>query len=70
MAKIGIIWPYLGLWVKKQKNKDTFFSRTLKVRENKVVLLFQFLAPILSYDHFLKFRILLKKHKLIMEQFS
>ena len=68
--KIGILWPYLGLWVKNQKNKGTFFSRTLKLQESKVVLLFQFLAPILSYDHFLKFRILLIKHKFIMEQFS
>ena len=33
---------YLGLEAKNEKNKGTLFSRTLKVRENKVVLLFSF----------------------------
>ncbi len=31
---------YLGLWASNQKNKTTLFPETLKVEENKVVLLF------------------------------
>ena len=29
-------WPYLGSGAKNEKNKGTLFSRTFKVRENKV----------------------------------
>ena len=39
-----IKWPYLGSWATNQKTKDTFFSSTFKVRENKVSLFFHFMA--------------------------
>ena len=35
-------WPYLAQFSSKQKNKTTFFSSTLKVGEEKVVLFFHF----------------------------
>merc|ERR1712240_939824 len=37
-------WPYFGSWATNQKTKDTFFSSTFKVRENKVSLFFHFMA--------------------------
>ena len=36
--------PYLGLEAKNEENEGTLFSETLKVGENKVVLLCSFLA--------------------------
>ena len=48
-------WPYLVLEATKQKNKGTLFSRTFKVRENKVPLLLSNLAFVLSYDYFITF---------------
>ena len=41
--------PYLGLEEKNEENKGTLFSETLKVGENKVVLLFSFLATRTRY---------------------
>ena len=35
-------WPYLAWFSSKLKNKTTFFSSTLKVWQNKVVLFFHF----------------------------
>ena len=35
---------YLGLEAKNEENEGTLLSKTLKVGENKVVLLFSFLA--------------------------
>ena len=35
-------WSYLANFSLNQKNKTTFFSSTLKVGENKVVLFFSF----------------------------
>ena len=46
-------WPYLSSEVKNKKNKGTFFSSTLKVGENKLVLDFLFKAYELRYGHFL-----------------
>ena len=41
---IWIILPYLGQKAKNEENKNTFFSSTLKVWENKVPLFLVFLA--------------------------
>ena len=41
---------YLGLEAKNEKNKGTLFSGTSKVGENKVVLLFSFLASKRRYQ--------------------
>ena len=46
-------WPYLSPDAPNPKNKDTFFSATLKVEENKVPLLFGLEAPWKRYGHFL-----------------
>ena len=46
-------WPYLSTEVKNEKSKGTFFSRTFKVRKNKVVIFFSFLAPGPRYCHFI-----------------
>ena len=48
-------WPYLRKQGKIDKTKGTLFSRTLKVRENKVVLLFSVLPYFLRYGHFMDF---------------
>ena len=47
-------WPYLGLESTKCKNKVTLLSRTLKVEEKKVPLVFCFVASFPRYGHFLK----------------
>ena len=43
---------YLVMEAKNEKSKGTLFSRTLKVGENKVVLLFSFLASKRRYGIF------------------
>ena len=48
-------WPYLSPWASNKKNKGTFFSPTLKVKEKKVPLFFWFEAQGLIYGHFLLF---------------
>ena len=45
-------WLYLAHFSPKWKNKTTFFSSTLKVREKKVVLVFHFEQKWPSYGHF------------------
>ena len=42
---------YLGPWAIKWKNKDTLFSRTIKVEEKKVSLVFWFVAQEPKYGH-------------------
>ena len=44
--------PYLAYFSLKWKNKTTLFSPTLKVRENKVVLFFQFELKWARYRQF------------------
>ena len=44
--------PYLAYFSSKWKNKTTLFSPTLKVRENKVVLFFQFELKWARYRQF------------------
>jgi len=48
-------WPYLTPETRNLKNKSTFFSSSLKVEENKVLLFFGFGASGLRYGHFLIF---------------
>ena len=45
----------LSSWAKIEKTKDTLFSSTFKVRENKEPLVFSILAQGLRYSHFLIF---------------
>jgi len=45
-------WPYLSSEATNLKNKSTFFSPTLKVKEKKVLLFFRFVASELRYGHF------------------
>ena len=52
---VSFPWPYLRKWGKIDKTKGTLFSRTLKVRENKVVLLFSVLPYFLRYGRFINF---------------
>ena len=48
-------WLYLSPRAKIKKTKGTLFSQTLKVEENKVLLVFSILAQGLRYSHFLIF---------------
>ena len=45
--------PYLSPWAENEKNKDTLFSQTFKIEENKVALFFSFLAQDPRYWQFL-----------------
>ena len=49
-------WPYLSPRAKIEKTKGTLFSSTFKVWENKVPLVFEILAQVLRYSHFLNFK--------------
>ena len=49
------ILPYLGQKAKNEENKNTFFSSTLKVRQNNVPLFLVFFAYFLRYGHFIDF---------------
>ena len=44
--------PYLSPWAENEKNKDTLFSQTFKIEENKVMLFFHFELKWKSYGHF------------------
>ena len=52
-------WPYLAWFSSKLKNKTTFFSSTLKVWQNKVVLFFHFKPKWARYGHFLVLKFLI-----------
>ena len=52
-------WPYLAWFSSKLKNETTFFSSTLKVWQNKVVLFFHFKPKWAIYGHFLVFKFLI-----------
>ena len=58
-------WSYLANFSLNQKNKTTFFSSTLKVEENKVVLFFHFELKWARYDHFFDFKILIWNPKVV-----
>ena len=47
--------PYLSPWAENEKNKDTLFSQTFKIEENKVALFFSFLAQGPRYGNLLVF---------------
>ena len=53
-------WPYLSREVPNPKNKGTFFSSTLKVKESKVPLFFGLEAPGQIYGPLLFFLIWLQ----------
>ena len=61
---------YLSLEPKNEKNKDTLFSGTLKVSENKVVLLFLIFASRPKYWRFLLFNSLCVWKKSLWSQIS
>ena len=52
-------WPYLSPLAKKNKNKGTFFSSTLKVEGSKVPLSFWYLACGLRYGQIVILKFLL-----------
>ena len=58
-------WPYLDYFSLNQKNKTTFFSSTLKVWENKVVLFFHFKLKWARYGHFYVSQLLTFKTKIM-----
>ena len=37
--------PYLSPWAENEKNKDTLFSQTFKIEENKVASFFFIFGP-------------------------
>ena len=58
-------WPYHAYFSSKLKNKTTFFSSTLKVGENKVVLFFHFELKWGRCSHFYVSQLLTFKTKIL-----